>query len=245
MDSFERQLSDIIDDIIDEQEDTVLKELNSEAIVAMIMLGAGANFASVAPLASLLASSQKIVDAMSDVYRKAIYDNISEGYGSAVDEQVMAAALSEHLSAVNSFNSTTQAEVVAAMQTAAALTDDDSGDVDVALKVALAYSLIKSVFNKLRKSRKKLIVESATLGPYNQGLYDSVQSLQARGVNVTKQWVSLRDERVRQTHRHLHGEKVAASSAFYVDGIPIRFPKDPLAPPSMTINCRCFLKFGK
>lgn len=192
-----------------------------------------------------MASSQRVVDAMSDVYQKAIYDNISEGYGNTVNDDVMAAALSEHLSSVNSFNSTTQDQIIAAMQTAAALTDEDGGDIDIALKAALAYSLIKAVFNKLRKSRKSLIVESAVLGPYNQGLHDSVQALPDRGVSVKKQWVSLRDERVRQAHKGLHGEKVPAGSSFYVDGIPIRFPKDPLAPPSLTINCRCFLKFGR
>lgn len=238
-------MSDLLDEIINDQEDAVLNELKSETVLALLSLGAGSNFAAVAPLAVLMAASQRVVDAMSDVYRKAIYDSISEGYGTSVNETVMNAAMSEHLSAVNSFNSTTQAQVIAAMQTASSLTDDDGGDVDIALKAALAYSLIKAVFNKLRKSRKSLITDSAVIGPYNQGLHDSVQSLPDRGVSVKKQWVSLRDERVRQAHKHLHGEKVPAGSSFYVDGVPIRFPKDPLAPPSLTINCRCFLKFER
>lgn len=183
---------------------------------------------------------------MAAVYAKGVSDSIADGYGSQVQEQTQAAAVSEHLSTVNSFNETTRNEVLAALGTAAVLTDPDGGDVDIALKLALAYSLVKTVFNKLRTKRKRLIVDSAVLGPYNQGLFDSaVEMEKATGRTLTKEWVSLMDERVRNAHKDLHGDRVPVGSPFYVKGVPIRFPKDPLAPPGLTINCRCVLRFGR
>jgi hypothetical protein len=185
---------------------------------------------------------------MDGIYQQAVVDNIQEGYGTPVQEDLKNASISQNISTVNEFNSTTQKQIVAAMLQASALTDDSSGgDVDVALKLALAYSLIKSVFNKLRSKRKPLIVDTGVLGAYNLGLFDSSVALEKQDTSrpITKEWLSLKDEKVRIAHRNLNGEKIPVQDAFIYNGIPIRFPKDPLAPANLTINCRCLLKFSR
>jgi len=112
----------------------------------------------------------------------------------------------------------------------------------VAMKVALAYASVRAIFNNLRVKRKGLIHSSSVFGVYNQAVFDAGQAAQFKNMKLSKTWVSLKDERVRHTHRELHGKKVPFSSTFISDGSVIRFPRDPLAPVSQTINCRCVLK---
>lgn len=57
-----------------------------------------------------------------------------------------------------------------------------------------------------------------------------------------KRWVSMHDDRVRSSHKHLDGQRVAIGSAFMTQSGPIRYPGDPLAPFGETINCRCHLE---
>jgi hypothetical protein len=42
----------------------------------------------------------------------------------------------------------------------------------------------------------------------------------------------------------LHGKSVPLTEGFMSDGAVLRFPGDPLAPPHLTINCRCRLRFS-
>lgn len=245
LDAMEKDVSEELDAIFNAQEQLMLGLLEDDSVKALMSIGEINSLNAAVPITALTVASQPLALAMDKVYEKAITDNIEEGYGSSVSDQQAQAAVSEHMSTVNNYNSTTQQEVVNALVTAASIKDSDGGDVDIAFKLMLAYSLVKTVFNKLRSKRKPLILDSAIIGPYNQGLYDSVSALPDRGASLTKQWVSLKDERVRASHKALHGDKVPVQNPFFVGGVAIRFPKDPLAPPAMTINCRCVLKFGK
>ena len=221
--------------------------LESDSTQALIGLGSSTDFASVVPMADLVSLSQPLVNGMLDAYSTGATDNIQEGYGAPVDENFANAALSQQISTVNEFNSTTQDQIVQALVAASSLgSDADSdGDVDILLKVYLAYVLIRAVFRRLRQKRKKLVVDTAILGAYNMGVYDSAVSNRRLFPTLKKTWVSMKDDRVRLSHRILNGDTVLVSEPFVVEGIPIRFPKDPVAPPSMTINCRCFIKFSK
>jgi len=193
-------------------------------------------------MTELAVSTAPLLASMRSIYEQAVSDNIQEGFGDTVTEQQAEAAVSEHIATVNEFNSTTQNQVAQALGAASVAKAEDGGDIDVAFKAILAATLVKAVFNKLRSNRKRMIVDSAVLGPYNQGLFDSASN---SDVALNKQWISLKDERVRIPHKQLHGDIVPVSSPFFVNGVPIRFPKDPVAPPSLTINCRCVLKFTR
>lgn len=238
-------MSDSLDDIIDAQEDMVLGALKTDRVKSLVSLGATANMESAVPMTELAVSTAVLVTAMEEIYRKAVADNIIEGYGDPVTQAVVAAAISEHLATVNEANSTTQKQIAEALLGASSTKDKDGNDLHITRKMLIAYFLVKAVFNKMRSTRKPLMVDAAVLGPYNQGLYDAAQAKNASGVSIGKEWVSLRDERVRVPHKQLHGDNIPVGSAFYVSGTPIRFPKDPLAPAALTINCRCILKFTR
>ena len=195
-------------------------------------------------MAELIETSQPLVDGMKEAYETGATANIEEGYGASVEENFANAALSQQIATVNEFNSTTQNQIVSALTEASNL-ENNNVDVDIVFKTYLAYTLIKAIFNKLRQKRRKLIIDTAILGSYNMGLYDSAISDQKQFPTLKKTWLSMQDDKVRLSHRILNRDKVPVAEPFIVEGIPIRFPKDPVAPPSLTINCRCFLKFSK
>lgn len=61
------------------------------------------------------------------------------------------------------------------------------------------------------------------------------------GVPRFKQWWSAEDSRVRPAHVMAHGQVQPVGDRFTVGGFPMAYPGDPLAPPDLTVNCRCSL----
>lgn len=56
-----------------------------------------------------------------------------------------------------------------------------------------------------------------------------------------KQWLTMRDDAVRDTHQRLHGDTVALAGTFDVGGHRLAYPGQPIGPPEVWINCRCVL----
>lgn len=57
---------------------------------------------------------------------------------------------------------------------------------------------------------------------------------------VEETWDTARDERVRNSHKVMHGQKRQMGQPFLSGlGNLLRFPGDPLAPPADTVQCRC------
>lgn len=82
------------------------------------------------------------------------------------------------------------------------------------------------------------IVETEAHRDYNTGVYDSAK---ASGVAVRKQWATMMDDRVRDTHTYLEGVTVGLDDKFYTyDGDSARFPGD-FDLPENNCNCRCGL----
>jgi len=191
-------------------------------------------------MAALTTASDPMVADMKEAYERGIADNIAEGYGTAVQEDLANAAMSQQIATVDTFNSTTQKYIIEALSQVANV-EGENDDIDVIFKMLLAYYLIKAIFTSLREKRRKLIVDTGIIGSYNMGLYDSALS----DPTIKKTWITMHDNRVRETHRLLRGDNVPINEPFIVNSLPIRFPRDPLSPPSLTINCRCFLKFSR
>lgn len=78
-------------------------------------------------------------------------------------------------------------------------------------------------------------VRTAVNGAENAGRMDAML---ARG--GSKRWVTVQDERVRDSHAELHGMTVPVDEEF-PNGL--MFPGDPSGPPEEVYNCRCTLEW--
>lgn len=82
-----------------------------------------------------------------------------------------------------------------------------------------------------------------TTGAVNGGSFEA-----AKRAGVThKQWLSSRDDRVRETHDEggADGQTVPLLLPFLVGGFPLMYPGDPLGPAQEVINCRCTMLFDR
>lgn len=62
-----------------------------------------------------------------------------------------------------------------------------------------------------------------------------------------KTWVTMRDKKVRKTHRNVDGKTIDIMNLFDVGGLLMRYPKDYDADSTgkETVNCRCTIKYHK
>lgn len=88
-----------------------------------------------------------------------------------------------------------------------------------------------------------VLAETETHRTINQGIIDGAEWYEAEtGQTVYKQWVTMRDDRVRDTHDYLEGATVPLNARFYTyDGDSARFPGD-FADPSNNVGCRCLIR---
>lgn len=63
----------------------------------------------------------------------------------------------------------------------------------------------------------------------------------AAGPDTKFEWRTQRDDRVRDTHSAIEGQMRAAGDPFDVGGHPLMYPGQPVGPPEIWMNCRCFL----
>lgn len=95
----------------------------------------------------------------------------------------------------------------------------DSGDVEAIIKV----------------------VDTETHRVYNTGSLETASKLGA----TTKTWVTMLDERVRDTHRYIEGMTIPMDAEFYTDdGDHAPCPGQFILPEN-NVGCRCVLVFGK
>jgi uncharacterized protein with gpF-like domain len=91
-------------------------------------------------------------------------------------------------------------------------------------------------------NRARVIAQTETTRAYGSGtLAAGLEQSRVSGRLLRKRWDSEHDQRVRGAHRAVDGEVRDLGMPFYVDGFPMQFPGDPIAPPELVINCRCHL----
>ena len=61
--------------------------------------------------------------------------------------------------------------------------------------------------------------------------------------SIVRTWRSRRDALVRRAHREADGQTRELGEPFIVDGFPLRYPGDPLGPPALVRNCRCWVSY--
>lgn len=96
-------------------------------------------------------------------------------------------------------------------------------------------------------NRLSVIAETETHRAINTGSLDGAEDYQRNHPNVTvmKQWLTMLDERVRDTHDYLEGATVPLEARFFTfDGDSARFPGDFMLAEN-NVNCRCLLRYTK
>lgn len=173
---------------------------------------------------------------------KAAFDEsiemISEeaGMDATPDEEKAEEYLDEQVKRAQKANESTREEVAAALLTAMALREEDDDARSSLLKAALV-----AIFANLIGKRRRIMAEHETQTAMNAGTYFG-----SRAVGLpTKTWKTRKDARVRQAHALLDNKTVGILDGFAAGDSVLRFPGDPLAPPHLTINCRCVLRFRR
>lgn len=85
------------------------------------------------------------------------------------------------------------------------------------------------------------IAETDATRIYNEGALDAVRA-NGNGVGINKRWVTMMDDRVRDTHSYLEGMVVPYNARFYTyDGDSADAP-GMFTLPENNINCRCVVE---
>lgn len=134
-------------------------------------------------------------------------------------------------------NETTKEEIAAALAVILAMSDSD----DDSTKLSLLRASLAAIFASLLGKRRRVTAEHEAQTAFNAGTYFAGKQL---GIS-RKTWLTRKDSVVRPEHASLHGRSIPLGSGFASDGAVLRFPGDPLAPPHLTVNCRCRLKFRR
>ncbi|MCY4318372.1 MAG: phage minor head protein [Alphaproteobacteria bacterium] len=95
------------------------------------------------------------------------------------------------------------------------------------------------------KYRAEVVARTEALGAVNAGSYDAQRLAVQEGVverdAITREWVAARDDRVRDTHVEVNGQRVGVDEPFIVGGAQMMFPGDPSGPAREVVSCRCTL----
>lgn len=84
------------------------------------------------------------------------------------------------------------------------------------------------------------VAHSQAIGATNEAQLEVVRDL---GVKGKKVWWTATDNRVRDAHRLVHGQRRDLDKPFTLGKISMDYPGDRSAPPKLWINCRCVLLF--
>lgn len=83
------------------------------------------------------------------------------------------------------------------------------------------------------------IIETESHRDYNTGVFDA--AVGSGDLTLMKTWQTMKDDKVRDSHRYLDGLKVGINDRFYTDdGDSAMYPGD-FDNPALNINCRCFM----
>lgn len=129
-------------------------------------------------------------------------------------------------------NTATKEEIASAIIIAAALSNDED-------RVGMLKAALAAIFTALLSRRRRIIAEHEGQTAHNAGLYFGAKQAGA----AAKTWVTRKDSSVRGEHKLLESKTIPLGDDFMLGEEILRFPGDPLAPPHLTVNCRCKLRF--
>lgn len=90
------------------------------------------------------------------------------------------------------------------------------------------------------ENRLRVLIENSYHQLYNEGAYDSAKLY---GDNVKKMWVTVGDDKVRDTHSYLDGVTTAIDGYFYTYDDDMALYPSGFEKPENNINCRCIVEY--
>lgn len=88
-------------------------------------------------------------------------------------------------------------------------------------------------------NKMRMFARTALGSAQNAGRQKQMEDAAEMGIEVEKEWEAAHDDRTRDSHRALDGERVPYDKPF---SNGLMFPKDPTGAPEEVYNCRCTMK---
>ncbi|MFJ3249078.1 ADP-ribosyltransferase [Streptomyces sp. NPDC086782] len=95
---------------------------------------------------------------------------------------------------------------------------------------------------QLGDSRTEGIARTEAGRAWNTATLGAARDVTGPDKPLVKQWITRRDDRVREDHRLVNGTIRLLDEKFTVGSAHMDFPHDPTAPAGQVVNCRCILK---
>lgn len=182
----------------------------------------------------------------------AIVSEAAENAGSGetkqeLEQEELTKYLDEQMQRVQKVNETTKDEILAAILVILIMPNLSADE-----KASLLRTALGAIFAELLGRRRRVVADVEAGTAFNAGNYLAAVSAQRQAqqspdrpsiFTFRKRWVAQNDDKVRPDHRALDGQVKTLGEPFEVDGFSLRFPGDPLAPPHLTINCRCKMRW--
>lgn len=103
---------------------------------------------------------------------------------------------------------------------------------------SLAVTVSQTAVTGGRESAAETLMPAVTAPPADGAFLAEPVSV------IERSWQTRDDEKVRASHDEAYGQLRAVGEPFDVAGYPVRWPSDPLAPPSVSRWCRCWLVYS-
>jgi HK97 family phage portal protein len=164
-----------------------------------------------------------------------------------LEKQEFSKYLDEQMQRMHKINDTTKEEILAAILVVSIMPTLSPEE-----KASILRTALGAIFAELLGRRRRVIADMEAGTAFNAGNYLAAVSAQRQSqdqpdrpsvMTFRKQWVAKNDDKVRIDHRILDGQTKTLGEPFEVEGFSLRFPGDPLAPPHLTINCRCKMRW--
>jgi hypothetical protein len=116
-----------------------------------------------------------------------------------------------------------------------------------AVKVGDAAKMMTQFEARQLRQRGEMIARTELLGALSQSKNEALEQMIDRGKvspeQITQEWDAANDADTRSSHAAMDGQTRPFGQPFTSgNGVPLRYPGDPMAPADERINCRCITK---
>jgi len=134
----------------------------------------------------------------------------------------------------------------------------------VSVRGTLIEDIVKAIENKIKDDTSLIALQDAILEIVQKSqlfykwqalriartettfasAFAAMRAASQSNYEMTKEWISVKDDRTRNDHRIENGQIVDFDEPFIMnDGTQMQYPGDPKGTPGQVINCRCTIAF--